>query len=51
MNDNFTPILVQPVLETPCLSVPEINDATPDPLLDETGHPIQDEEGRSIHGF
>ena len=51
MSDNFTPILVQPVLETPCLLLPEINDAAPDPLLDETGHPLLDEEGRFINGF
>lgn len=50
MSANFNPTLVQPILETPYLSLPDMIDAAAAPILDETGNPIHDEEGRLIYG-
>lgn len=50
MSDSFNPALVQLILETPCLSLPDMITAGADPVLDEQGNPLQGEEGAVLYG-
>ena len=50
MSDNFSPVLVQPVLSAPCLATPEMVSAGAVAILDELGQSLLGEDGRVIYG-